>query len=829
MTTEKFAVTGMTCAACQANVTRNVSALDGIVSVNVNLLTNSMKVEYDENVVTSQEIINAVTAIGYGATLFNNKKASNDSNGEWSERKNNAINASKSLKKRLIVSVILLVPLMYVSMGPMLSLPLPPLLKNAVCSAITQMLLSLIIIFINRKFYISGFKGLIKRAPNMDTLVAIGSFASFAYSTVMLYSMAYSPKNHAPHLYFESAAMILVLVTVGKYLESLSKNKTTSALEKLVDLAPKTATVLRDGVETVLPAEEISVGDIIVIKPGDTLPVDGVITEGKGFLDQSAVTGESMPVEKNVGDTVICATANKNGHFLFKATRVGSDTTLSQIINLVDEASNSKAPISRIADKVSGVFVPIVLLIALITAAVWLFLDKGIAFALTSAVSVLVISCPCALGLATPVAIMVGTGKAANLGILVRSAETLENLHKVDTVVLDKTGTITSGEPVVTDVFVLGDELSESEFLKIAASLENGSNHPYALAIAKKYSGPLYQTDDFSNVDGRGISGYVDRKLCLAGNASFMSDNNVTLPEDITAKAELLATEGKTVLYFAFDGVLTGMVTLADEIRKTSFEAIKTLNSMNIDTVMLTGDNSVTAQAVKKAVGIKTAIAEVMPNDKEAHVASFQSSGRITAMVGDGINDAPALARADVGIAIGAGTDIAVETADVVLMNDSLLDVANAISLSRAVMKNIKLNLFWAFFYNVIGIPVAAGVFYGIWGLQLSPMLASAAMSLSSLFVVTNALRLRKFKGIKSIENKPKENNVMKKVLIIEGMMCMHCKANVEKLLLAVEGVSAVNVSLEEKSATVELTANIADEALITPVNEAGYKVISCK
>lgn len=819
----------MTCAACQANVTKSVSKLNGTGEVNVSLLSNTMTVTYDETILSSDEIIKAVTSAGYTASAFSASPKSGGFENEWKARKASAEAAAKALKNRLIYSVALLIPLMYIAMGPMLSLPLPALFENMLCLAITQALLSLIIVFINRKFFISGIKGLIKLSPNMDTLIAIGSGASYIFSLVMLYQLAYNHSEGSHHFYFESAAMILTLVTVGKYLESLSKNKTSSALESLVNLAPKTARVLRDGEEITVMTEEIVVGDTVIIRPGDTVPADGVILEGKGFIDQSAVTGESLPVEKNAGDSVICATQNKNGRFTFKALRVGADTTLSQIINLVDEASNSKAPISRIADKVSGVFVPIVIAIAVVTAVVWVLMDKGLEFALMSAVSVLVISCPCALGLATPVAIMVGTGKAANMGILIRSAESLENLHKVDTVVLDKTGTVTEGKPVVTDIEVFGNQTDEKGFLKIAASLESGSNHPYAAAVIERYGqDELFPVENFSNIDGRGISGIVNGAECIAGNAAFMLENGISV--DDVADFERFSSAGKTVLYFAFNGRLTGMAALADKIRETSGEAIDCLHKMNIETVMLTGDNLITAEAVRKAVGINKVIAEVMPFDKEKHIRRLEDDGHVTAMIGDGINDAPALARADIGIAIGAGTDIAVDTADVVLMNDSLIDAVNAVSLGRAVIKNIKTNLFWAFFYNVIGIPVAAGVFYSALGLQLSPMLASAAMSISSLFVVTNALRLRNFKGIKTNKNETeRKDKPMTKVLTIAGMMCAHCQANVEKALLAVGGVKKVTVSLAEKTATVEFVGDVSEEQLTASVNDAGYNVISCK
>ena len=816
----------MTCAACQANVTKVVSKLDGVDAVNVNLLSHTMTVDFDESTVSSDDIIKAVVSIGYAASLF-------DENGNkqsrWDKRKELSISETKTLKKRLISSVVLLLPLMYVSMGGMLSLPMPAVFKNGIYNAVIQMILALVVMIINRKFFISGFKGLIKLAPNMDSLVAIGSGASFAFSLYVLINMITDPLHSQHHLYFESAAMILTLVTVGKYLESISKNKTSSALEKLVNLAPKTATVLVDGVETTVMTDSISVGDLVLVKPGDIVAVDGIIVEGNGFLDQSAVTGESLPVEKKVGDTVISATKNKNGRFVFKALKVGEETTLSQIINLVDDASSSKAPIARVADKVSGYFVPIVILVSLITAICWIIAGKGFEFSLTSAVSVLVISCPCALGLATPVAIMVGTGKAANMGILINSAESLENLHKINTVVFDKTGTVTQGEPAVSSVLVCDKNLKESDFLKISASLESGSSHPYAVAIIEKYGKKdYYNLEDFNLVEGRGISAKLENKLYFAGNAEFMAEKAIVIDEETAFKVAVWQNDGHTVLYFAENDKILGIIALSDEIRQTSKMAVETLRKMNIETVMLTGDNHKTAETVKKAVGIDRVIAEVLPAEKEGYIRNLQTDGKKVAMVGDGINDAPALARANVGIAIGAGSDIAVETADIVLIKDEPLDVVNAIMLSRAVFKNIKLNLFWAFIYNIIGIPVAAGLFYNLLGLQLSPMLASAAMSLSSLFVVTNALRLRKFKGLNLIE-KSKEEQKMEKIMVINGMMCMHCKANVEKTLLAIDGVSDVAVSLEDKTATVTFSKDVANDVLVSAITDAGYEVISCK
>ena len=830
---QKFSVTGMSCAACQANVQKAIEKLNGVNDVSVNLLSGSMLVEFDTEQLSADEIISAVATVGYGAAL----QADSDKTtykSEWDKRREAAVLEDRRVKRRVISSICILIPLMYVSMGHMVGLPLPWFLSgNRFClfAAVLQAVLTIAVMIINRKFFSSGVKGIVKRAPNMDSLVALGSAASFIYSAVTLYFMvkSYLDGDFASvaaqyhHLYFESAAMILSLVTVGKFLEARSKSKTNDSLEKLIDLAPKTATVLRDGKETVIPAEELAVDDIIVIHPGDTLPADGIVVEGRGFINQSAVTGESLPVTKDEGDAVICATQNVNGYFKFKATRVGGDTTLSQIIRLVDDAGNSKAPIARIADKVSGIFVPIVIIIAIITAAIWLIIGAGAETALLHAVSVLVISCPCALGLATPVAIMVGTGKAARLGILIHSAESLEQLHNVDTIVFDKTGTLTEGRPIVTDVILYSKSISKDEFLKLAASLESASNHPYALAITeefKKQPSDYYEVVDFKNVSGRGVGGIVDGHELIAGNAAFMKESGIKVSIIASGVAASLSKKGKTSLMFAEDGAIIGIIALSDKIRETSKSAIEILKEMGVKTVMLTGDNRFVAETVKNELLIDDAIAEVMPADKEAYVRRLQEDGRCVAMMGDGINDAPALARADVGISVGAGTDIAIETSDVVLMKNSVFDVISAIKLSRAVIKNIKINLFWAFFYNIVGIPIAAGAFAFI-GINLSPMLASAAMSLSSLFVVTNALRLRKFKGI---EIKEKDEIYMKTVLKIEGMACGHCTARVEKALYEVAGVKSVVMSLEDGTATVEYECDRED--LVAAVNAVGYKVV---
>ena len=879
MKTEKYNVTGMTCAACQANVTRCVSKLEGVADVNVSLLANQMTVSYDETKIGEDDIVQAVEKIGYGASSLERQTASPSKGGfrsEWQARQDQALNGQKQMKRRLISSIVLLVPLMYIAMGGMMGLPVPWFfvgMENSLVNALAQLLLTIPVLFINRHFFQTGFKALWHRAPNMDSLVAIGSGASLVYGLFAMFRLAYGfghgdmelVHEYAHALYFESSAMILTLVTVGKYLEARSKSKTGDALGKLVDLAPKTAVVLRGGVEQTIPAEQVAAGDIVVIRPGEGIPVDGVVTEGHGYVDQAAITGESIPVEKGPGDSVISATINKNGTFQFRASKVGEDTTLSQIIRLVDEASNSKAPIARLADKVSGVFVPVVIAIAIVTAVVWLIAGMGFEFALSNAISVLVISCPCALGLATPVAIMVGTGKAAEMGILIKSAESLENLHNVDTIVLDKTGTITSGHPAVTDVLPMDRSLTAEQFLGEAAAAELGSEHPLAQAVverARQLGLSLPKAEAFEAVAGRGIHARVQGREYLAGNLAFLEENHLpaTAEERSAARAaaDRLAREGKTPLLFLRDGKLLGVIAVADTVRETSRAAIRRFSEMGLRVVMLTGDNKVTAEAIRKELGIEQAISDVLPTQKEAHIRSLQEEGHKVAMVGDGINDAPALTRADIGIAIGAGTDIAIESADVVLMKDSLDDVAAAIELSRAVVRNIHMNLFWAFFYNVLGIPLAAGVLYPAFQLRLSPMIGSAAMSLSSVCVVTNALRLRFFKRkgaslaeksapvleashidianpaapVEEVSQEPeneKGSSEMKKVLIVDGMMCAHCQAHVQKALAAVEGVTEAVVDLESKKATVTLAQDVADQALMDAVTEAGYTPVSCE
>ena len=860
MTTEKFRVTGMTCAACQANVTRRVQKLSGVQEVDVSLLKNQMQVTFDESAVAEGDICAAVTEIGYGAEPAEAPAPGGDGSGrdfqsQWKKRQQDAEEEQAAMKKRLTLSVILLVPLMYVAMGAMMGLPVPSFLigmENALVSAMTQLLITLPILVLNRKFYTGGLRSLWKRSPNMDSLVAVGSGASLLYGIFALYRMAWGfghgdmalVHQYAHDLYFESSAMIVTLVTVGKYLESRSKAKTSGALDKLVDLAPKTATVLREGAETVIPAQQVQAGDIVVIRPGESLPVDGVVTEGHGYVDQSAITGESLPVERGPGDPVLSATINKNGSFQFRASKVGDDTTLAQIIRLVDEAGSTKAPIARLADKISGVFVPIVMVIALVTAIVWLIAGQTFEFSLSCAIAVLVISCPCALGLATPVAIMVGTGKAAEYGILVKSAESLENLHRVDTIVLDKTGTLTSGKPAVTDVQVLDAALSPTNFLALAAALETGSEHPLAQAVteyAKSQGITPYKAEDFSATAGRGVQAKIQGELCLAGNLAFLREQGIEA-DSAAAQGEALARQGKTPLFFVKAGKLAGVIAVADSLRESSLRAVERFHKMGLRVVMLTGDNKATAQAIRQQAGIEEAVSDVLPAEKEAVIRRLQGENRRVAMVGDGINDAPALTRADIGIAIGAGTDIAIDSADVVLMKNSLEDVCTAIELSKSVICNIRMNLFWAFFYNVLGIPVAAGLLWPLFAIKLSPMLGSAAMSLSSVCVVANALRLRFFKDKARISPQtasPVETpifnttvegaNTMKKVLTVEGMMCAHCQSHVQKALEGVAGVTAVNVDLEAKKATVEMAEDVADELLAAAVKDAGYEPVDCK
>ena len=848
---QKFDVTGMTCSACSSRVEKCVRHLDGIKDVSVNLLTNSMQAEYDDSKLTDERIIEAVVKAGYGASVKGEHKESSAEQTKAGGKTNPIEEQMKQMKRRLILSFVFLIPLMYVSMGHMVGLPLPGFLsgtENAVGFALTQFLLCLPVAFVNKAYYTKGFSTLLHGAPNMDTLIAVGSSASLIYGVFAIYRMGnglgvqdFELVHRYQHdLYFESAVMILALINVGKYLEARSKGKTSEAITKLMDLAPKTAVVEREGKEIQIPIEQVAAGDVVLVKPGESIPVDGVILDGSTSVDEAAITGESIPVEKQAGDSVIAATINKAGFIRVRGTKVGDDTTFAQIIRLVEDASASKAPIAKIADKIAGVFVPIVMLIALVTAIVWLAVGAEFEFALSCAISVLVISCPCALGLATPVAIMVGTGKGAENGILIKSGEALEVTHNIQSVVLDKTGTITQGKPVVTDIKTDGTDADK--LLQIAASMEAKSEHPLAEAImeqAKKKRISLLPTEAFQAIPGKGIWAKIEGREYYAGNRKLMEEHDISMGEADTVM-EMLAEEGKTPLLFADDKHVIGIVGAADVVKPTSAQAIRELKRMGIEVIMLTGDNKRTAAAIQRQLGIDTVIAEVLPQDKEREVAKLQESGKKVAMVGDGMNDAPALARADVGIAIGAGTDVAIESADIVLMKNDLLDVVTAISLSKAVIRNIKENLFWAFFYNACGIPLAAGVFYTAFQWKLSPMFGAAAMSLSSFFVVMNALRLRFFHVLKKPEQEErqqiekaeekKEEPIMKNkknlTMKVEGMMCAHCQAAVTKALNAVDGVEA-EVSLEKKEAYIKAPEDVDPETLKKAVEDAGYQVVS--
>ena len=840
----RFDVTGMTCASCSARVQKSVESLSGAKDVQVNLLTNSMSVEYDEKQITASDIIMKVKSVGYGCEI---KGKSNSTAA--------AEKAEKKAKIRLILSVVLLIPLMYVSMGHMMSLPQPPFLsghENALNFAIYQLVFTLVVLAINYKYFTIGFKSLFRFSPNMDSLIAIGAAASFIYGivgTVKIASglsagdMALVAKWHS-NLYFESAAMIVTLVDIGKFLEERSKGKTKAVLDMLTSLAPETATVIRNGKESVIPAEEVSVGDEILVRPGTKIPTDGVVLSGNGFVDQSALTGESMPVQKEAGDNVLCASINTSGAFTMKATKVGSGTTLSQMIALSLEAAGSKAPISRLADKVSRIFVPTVISIAVLCGIIWYTVSKDFSLALNFAISVLVISCPCALGLATPVAIMVGTGQGAKNGLLFKSAAAMERLSQIDTAVFDKTGTLTKGEPSVTDIVSL-TEMTESDMLTIAAAMEKNSEHPLARAILKKAKDlPEKTAEEFSSFSGGGISAKIDGKTYFAGNERLLSQNGIDC-SSVGEKLNGLANEGKTPLLFASDGKVIGIIAVADSEKENSALAIEALKKLGISSVMLTGDNKLTAKAVGERLGVQKIISEVLPQNKESEVRTLQESGKVVAMVGDGINDAPALSRADVGIAIGDGTDIAVESADIVLMNKDIYSVVNAIRLSKKVLGNIKMNLFWAFFYNAVSIPLAAGAFYSF-GIKLSPMIAAGAMSLSSVCVVLNALRLRFFKAEKpaSAESNNtndktgtnqtdssefKEDSDMKKIIEIEGMHCAHCAKAVEDELLAVNGVKKAKADAEKKNAVVSLSQDVSDDELFKAVEKAGFKPIKAE
>lgn len=866
---QTYTVTGMTCAACSAAVEKAVNTLPEVDSAVVNLLANQLTVVGSE-ALDEATVIQAVERAGYGVVR---PAAKGNAAAAKTDAKEAVQTEIRTLKTRLIVSAVFLLPLMYLSMGHMMGFPIPSGFHgagNQVIFGLTQFLLLLPILYINRKFFAVGFRTLWHRSPNMDSLIAIGAAAATVYGVYALYKIGWAvghgdaaTANHfAMDIYFESAGTIFTLITVGKYLEALSKGRTTDALGKLLDLAPKTAAVIRGGEETVIPVEGIVVGDIISVRPGEAIPVDGTVIEGSSAVDQAVLTGESVPVEKTVGDPVYIATLNRTGAFKFRADKVGEDTTLAQIVQLVSDANSSKAPIQKLADKIAGIFVPTVIAIALVSLIVWLLLGKPFEFALSIAIAVLVISCPCALGLATPVAIMVGTGQGALNGILIKSADAAEIAHEVRTVVFDKTGTITEGRPTVKQVLP-ADGVSEDELWRAAVALENSSEHPFAKAIltaaAKRgISGEETGVSDFEALSGFGVKATVHAAAMAGGNARLMAAEKISLPEAVADPARF-AQAGETPLYFGANGRYLGLISCADAIKDTSPKAIRSLQAMGIRTVMLTGDNCATAEAIRRQVGIDTVFAEVLPSDKESKIRELQSetdakgNQRKVAMVGDGINDAPALARADVGIAIGAGTDIAIESADIVLMKSELTDVVTAIQLSRAMMRTIRQNLFWAFFYNSIGIPLAAGVFFGLFGWKLTPDFAAAAMSLSSVTVVTNALRLRGFrpKWIASAPSAHEDGNesrsllpaversgaagekesgmMMKKVLVVDGMMCAHCQGRVESVLNAIKGVKSAAVNLEAKTATVELNEAVGDDVLSAAVSGAGYPVLSIR
>lgn len=882
---ERFDVTGMTCSACSSHVEKSVGKLTGVENVSVNLLTNSMQVEFDENKLDTAGIIKAVEDAGYGAAVKDeHAKSGKKTSGQSDSQENSGLSAVeqnvKNMKKRLIVSLIFWIPLMYVSMGHMiyqwLNIPMPPFTmnflhgnENAITYAFTQFLLLLPILIANQKYFKNGFKTLWHRSPNMDSLIAIGAGAAILYGIFAIYRIGYAMGHgdmmvvhqYAHDLYFESAGTILTLITIGKYLETKSKGKTSEAITKLLNLAPKTVTVVRDGVEQVVDAADVEKGEIFLVKPGESVAVDGIVLEGKSSFDESAITGESIPVPKQEGDTIVSASINKSGLIRAKATKVGEDTTIAQIIRLVEEASSSKAPIAKMADKIAGVFVPAVITIALITGVIWLISGATFEFAMSTAIAVLVISCPCALGLATPVAIMVGTGKGAENGILIKSGDALETAHQIDTVVLDKTGTITQGKPVVTDIIcAAGKNADKTQLLQIAGSLEKGSEHPLAEAIVNyclTNNISLEKVTDFNALFGKGIEGTVSGTHYYAGNEKMMEEKGISLSTEQKNQIQALAKQGRTPLLFADEKQFLGIVAVADVVKPTSKEAVQKFRDYGIHVIMLTGDNEVTAQAIKEQVGIDEVVAGVLPTQKEEKISALKQAGHKVAMIGDGVNDAPALASADVGIAIGAGTDVAIESADIVLMKNDLLDAVGAVKLSKAVIRNIKENLFWAFFYNSIGIPLAAGVLYPLFQIKLNPMFGAAAMSLSSVCVVSNALRLRwvKLHDAKKTQSEPHQdvaastiadinqhnaldNNIkstnndkgestMTTTISIEGMMCAHCQAHVEKALKEVAGVTEVTVSLENKNAVV--TGDASVEALKQAVVDAGYEVTDVK
>lgn len=819
---KQYNITGMSCAACANRIEKTVAHINGVESCSVSLLTNSMGVE---GTASSESVIQAIENIGYGASEKGVEKVKDDSLVDHETPK---------LKKRLITSLVFLLLLMYLSMGHMMwKWPVPSFLENHVSLAVTEMLLTIIILVINKAFFINGYKSLFQLSPNMDALVALGSSAAFGYSLVVLYLMIDAMSQGqmmkvmslGHDLYFESAAMIPTLITVGKMLEAMSKGRTTDALKSLMDLAPQTAVIIRDNKEVTVGIDEVNKGDLFIVRPGENIPVDGVIVEGSTAIDESALTGESIPVDKTVNDTVSGATLNQSGFIKVRATRVGEDTTLSQIIQMVSDAAATKAPIAKKADQVSGIFVPVIIGIALVTFIVWMILGKSIGFSIARAISVLVISCPCALGLATPVAIMVGNGMGAKNGILFKTSESLEVTGSIDIIALDKTGTITKGTPVVTDVVPY--KIEKEVLLNYAASLEKNSEHPLGKAITDYYQGNE-EVKDFKILPGHGLRGLIHDKEVLGGSIKMMEKH---IPDDVEIQAKNMAKEGKTPLFFSYDDYYLGMICVADTMKEDSPQAIKEMQNMGIQVVMLTGDNQETAQAIGSKAGVDEVIAGVLPDGKESVIRNLQRQGKV-AMVGDGINDAPALTRADIGIAIGAGTDIAIDAADIVLMNSKLTDVTAAIRLSRATLRNIHENLFWAFFYNAICIPVAAGVFITLTGWQMNPMLGAAAMSLSSFFVCMNALRLNTFSmhdASKDIKRKKKEKKTMEKTLEITGMMCGHCEMAVKKALEAVDGVESADVSHEKGTAVVTLSKEVSNEVLKKTVEDKDYTVTSIK
>lgn len=819
---KQYNITGVSCAACANRIEKTVTHIDGVESCSVSLLTNSMGVE---GTASSESIIQAIENIGYGASEKGVEKVKDDSLVDHETPK---------LKKRLITSLVFLILLMYLSMGHMMwKWPVPSFLENHVSLAVTEMLLTIIILVINKAFFINGYKSLFQLSPNMDALVALGSSAAFGYSLVVLYLMIDAMSQGqmmkvmslGHDLYFESAAMIPTLITVGKMLEAMSKGRTTDALKSLMDLAPQTAVIIKDNKEVTVSIDEVNKGDLFVVRPGENIPVDGVIVEGSTAIDESALTGESIPVDKTVNDTVSGATLNQSGFIKVRATRVGEDTTLSQIIQMVSDAAATKAPIAKKADQVSGIFVPVIIGIALVTFIVWMILGKSIGFSIARAISVLVISCPCALGLATPVAIMVGNGMGAKHGILFKTSESLEVAGSIDIIALDKTGTITKGTPVVTDVVPY--KIEKEVLLNYASSLEKKSEHPLGKAVTDYYQGSE-DVEDFEILPGHGLRGLIHGKEVLGGSIKMMEKH---IPEEMMTQASDKAMEGKTPLFFSYDDTYLGMICVADTMKEDSPQAIKEMQNMGIQVVMLTGDNKKTADAIGLKAGVDEVIAGVLPDGKESVIRDLQKHGKV-AMVGDGINDAPALTRADIGIAIGAGTDIAIDAADVVLMNSKLTDVTAAIRLSRATLRNIHENLFWAFFYNAICIPVAAGVFIHLTGWQMSPMLGAAAMSLSSFFVCMNALRLNTFSmhdASKDIKRKKKEKKTMEKTLEITGMMCGHCEMAVKKALEAVDGVESADVSHEKGTAVVTLSKEVSNDVLKKTVEDKDYTVTSIK